>query len=242
MIKPKIEIVYQDNDLIAVAKPHGMLVHKSPIAADATEYALQLTRDLVGQHLHPLHRIDRKTYGVLLFATTRAVAASMREIWSDRGVDKAYYAIVRGWVPDDRTIDHPVYNDKRQPKDAISTMQVVHHYEIDLPHGPHNTSRYTLVRLSPLTGRYHQLRQHMNHLRHPILGDRPHGCNKQNRLWLNSYGVQHMMLWAERLSFIHPVTSNAVVIAAPPSVQWTMVLDILGHPIDVSTSQTGTLG
>lgn len=224
------DILYQDDYLVAIAKPHGLLVHRSTIAADATEFALQETRNLIGATINPVHRIDRKTYGVLLFALHPEAVRSLQDQWQAGTVHKQYEAICRGWLSGSDRVEHIVRNYRGHEQNATSTYQALAHYEIDLPHLGHKTSRYSRVGLSPITGRTHQLRQLMNHLRHPILGDRPHGCNKQNRLWLQHYQLTTMMLWAKVLQITHPVTKQPITISCEPSPEWRRVMSILGPP------------
>lgn len=194
-----LEILYQDEKLVAINKPHGLLVHRSPIAADASQFAMQMLRDQIGQHVYPCHRLDRKTSGVLLFAKEKDAQAQINLLFQERKVKKKYIAIVRGWTENQTHIDYPLTNDKGITQDAISELITYDRSEIDIPMGRYLTQRYSLVGLQPSTGRYHQLRKHMAHLRHPIIGDRPHGCNKQNRLFKEKWDIISMMLHAESL-------------------------------------------
>ena len=96
-----LDILFRDEHLMAINKPHDLLVHRSSIAADAEEFALQMLRDQVGQKVYPVHRIDRKTAGVLLFAFEKSVEIEMQKQFADNLVSKKYLAIVRGHTPDD---------------------------------------------------------------------------------------------------------------------------------------------
>lgn len=223
----KLSILYQDEDLVAINKDHGLLVHRSSIAADASEFALQLLRDQLGGHyLYPVHRLDRKTSGVLLFAKNKTTATLLHDIWHSPAVHKTYHAIVRGWLSGQGLIDYPVKNERGNAKAAQTRYQCLDQYEIPLAHRGHPTSRYSLIELQPLTGRWHQIRQHMNHLRHPILGDRPHGCNKQNRLWKAHYQMTTMLLHASELSLALP-QRPPITISAAPSSEWQRVMTVL---------------
>lgn len=229
------DICYHDDYLIAIRKPHGLLVHRTAIAADEQVFALQLVRDLVGRTVYPVHRIDRKTYGVLLFTFAPEIVRELKLAWEAQKVYKHYRAYVRGWIAGSDTVTHTIKNHNGTRQAAISTYTAINNYEIDLPAGGHPTSRYSLVHLSPITGKTHQLRQLMNHLRHPIIGDRPHGCNKQNRLWLQHYALKTMMLWAESLRFKHPVIKEDITISCGPSPDWQRVTNILGPAINVQS-------
>jgi len=208
-------ILYQSDDLVAVNKPHGLLVHRSSIAEDAAEFAVQLLRNQLGQRVYPVHRLDRKTGGVLLFALNEAANAAVQGLFAAGEVEKTYLAIVRGYTPDELRIDYPLRREDGVLQDARTDLKTLQRTEIDLPFGKHPTSRYSLVELRPTTGRMHQLRKHMAHVLHPIIGDRPHGCNKQNRLFKEHFTMTTMLLHASQLRFRHPFTGETISIAAP---------------------------
>ena len=210
-----LPVVYQSPDLVAINKPHGLLVHRSPIASDASEFAVQLLRDQLGQRVYPVHRLDRKTGGVLLFALTEAMNSAMQIQFAEGSVHKTYIAIVRGYTPDEQTIDYPLRRDDGLVQDAVTHLKTIQRTEVPLPSGKHATSRYSLVELTPTTGRMHQLRKHMAHILHPIIGDRPHGCNKQNKLFKENFGMNTMLLHAQQIEFDYPQTLERIVISAP---------------------------
>jgi len=221
-----LSILYEDSRLIAVHKPHGLLVHRSPMAPDATEFALQIVRDMIDQRVYLAHRLDRKTSGVLLFAKDKEANSYMHSLFHDRKVTKKYTAIVRGYTEDNGIIDYPLMNEKDKIQEATTHYTTIEKYEIDLPHGKHNTSRYSHVELQPQTGRFHQLRKHMAHIFHPIIGDRPHGCNKQNRLWKETYDMTTMMLHAAYLEFTD-MDGQDIVIEGAHSTAFDKVLKLL---------------
>ena len=204
-----LEIIYEDDDLIAINKPHGLLVHKSWIAGDAKEFAVQMLRDQIGQKVNLCHRLDRKTSGVLLFAKNKPTNAKIQNLFAERKTSKVYKAIVRGFIDDTGTIDYAIAEDDKPLQEAITEYRCLERYELPIPEGRFQTSRYSLVEVKPLTGRFHQIRKHMGHLRHPIIGDRPHGCNKQNRLWKAHFEMTNMMLHAHSLSFDSPEFASA---------------------------------
>ncbi|MFD2936655.1 pseudouridine synthase [Spirosoma flavum] len=220
-----LSLLYQRSDLVAINKPHGLLVHRSHIASDASEFAVQLLRDQLGQRVYPVHRLDRKTGGVLLFALSESMNSIMQQQFAEGLINKTYLAIVRGYTNDEQDIDYPLRRDHRNGGDAASRpgveqeafthVKTLQRTEIPLPFGNHATSRYSLVELTPTTGRMHQLRKHMAHILHPIIGDRPHGCNKQNKLFKDHFEMNTMLLHAQRISFTHPITSEVITITAP---------------------------
>lgn len=223
----ELEILYQDDDIVAINKPHGLLVHRSKIANDATEFALQILRDQVKQHLYMVHRLDRKTSGILLFTYTKTAAQSLMTQFQERQIKKTYKAIVRGYIDELGSIDYDLTNDRGKTQEAITDYQCLKRYEIPVPFGKFESSRYSLVELKPQTGRMHQLRKHMSHIFHPIIGDRPHGCNKQNKLWKEKWNMNSMMLHAEHISFKHPQSNDVIQIHADHSSEFERVLKIL---------------
>jgi tRNA pseudouridine65 synthase len=222
-----LEILYQDTDLVAINKPHGLLVHRTNIALDANEFSVQLLRDQIGQTVYPVHRLDRKTAGVLLFALSKKVNSAMQVQFMEGLVKKQYLAIVRGFTADETTIDYALTREDGKVQDAVTHFKTISKSEIDLPHGKFETSRYSLIDVFPETGRMHQIRKHMAHLRHPIIGDRPHGCNKQNKLFLEKFSMNTMMLHARQLSFSHPVTKVELTINAHLKTEFYRMVEVL---------------
>lgn len=209
-----IKVVYESDTIIAINKPPGLLVHRTKIAKDADRFALQEVRNIVGGYVHPAHRLDRKTSGVLLFAKDEETNRELQSQFREGKVRKTYLAIVRGHtLPSDLTIDYALTSDRGNVQEAITEMKFLQHFELPFPSYKYPTSRFSLVELKPQTGRFHQLRKHMAHIRHPILGDRPHGCNKTNKIWKERYNMMTMMLHATQLAF-KPSQGNEVVIEA----------------------------
>ncbi|HTF81290.1 MAG TPA: pseudouridine synthase [Cytophagales bacterium] len=229
-----LEIVYQDEYLVAINKPHGLLVHRTHIAADVEIFALQLLRDQLGQKVYPIHRLDRKTSGVLLFALNEDSEVAFKKLMEARGYEKSYLAIVRGHTKAGDTIDYPLKNERGNSKEAVTIYKTIEHTEIPLPFGKHATSRYSLVEAKPITGRMHQLRRHFAHILHPIIGDRPYGCNKQNKLFLEHFHMSNMMLHARSVKFMHPYTQHDVYIKAPLSPVFLEMISQLEFDFEAS--------
>jgi tRNA pseudouridine65 synthase len=213
---------------VAINKPHGLLVHRTSIAADTDVFAMQLLRDQLGQKVYPVHRLDRKTGGVLLFALHEEINQHMQMRFSEGLVAKEYRAIVRGFTEDAMEIDYPLAREDGVVQEAFTRFTTLSRTEIDLPSGKHDTSRYSLVSLTPTTGRMHQLRKHMAHILHPIIGDRPHGCNKQNKLFKAHFGMNTMLLHARQLCFSHPVTAETITIHAECQSEFERMNGVLG--------------
>jgi tRNA pseudouridine65 synthase len=223
-----LEILYRDNRLVAVNKPHGLLVHPSAIARDAKAFALQLLRDQIGRRVYPIHRLDRKTGGVMLFALDEEMHKKMQLQFAERKVVKKYLAIVRGYTEDQITIDYELKSDKGKLQNAITTVKTLDKVELNIPFGKHRTSRYSLIEAEPKTGRTHQIRRHLAHINHPIIADRPHGDNKQNKLFKERFGLMTMMLHAKQLSFHHPDNGTIKNISAGLHGEFKRMLEVLG--------------
>lgn len=224
-----MEILFQDDHLVAVNKPAGLLVHRSAIAKDATEFALQKTRDLVGMEVHPIHRLDRKTSGVLLFAFDLDTLRLMQQVFNEGDVRKEYHAIVRGFTEDNGKIDYALVNDKGTEQSAITNYTTHKRWEIDKPFGKHKTSRYSYVHVFPETGRMHQIRKHFAHIFHPIIGDRPHGCNKQNRFFKEEFDLTQMLLHARSYTFHHPISKEQLTIEGPMREEFIRIEGLLSE-------------
>lgn len=222
-----LEIVYQDEYLIAINKPHGLLVHRSSIARNAKEFALQLLKAQIGKYVSPVHRLDRKTSGVLLFALEKDVEIAMHQKFMKGEVEKKYLAIVRGYSPDQMEIDYPLLKENGMMQEAFTEFKTLERAELEIPLGKHATSRYSLIEAKPKTGRMHQLRKHFAHIFHPIIGDRKHGCNKQNRFFKEQWDMTTMLLHASSLRFKHPITEEDIYISAPVQDEFKRVMKLM---------------
>ena len=220
-----LTILHQDAHLVAIDKPPGLLVHRSMLAKHETVFAMQLLRDQIGQHVYPVHRLDRPTSGVLLFALSSEIAALLTQQFTDKSITKEYSAIVRGHVVDTVEIDYPLkeihdkYTDARAEKDkpaqqANTHLRCIKRFEIPLPAGRYNSARYSLIELQPETGRKHQLRRHMAHIRHPIVGDTTHGDGKQNKFLRHHFNFASLALTCTSISLTHPVLHSTLKISA----------------------------
>jgi tRNA pseudouridine65 synthase len=195
------EILYRDENIVAVNKPYGYFVHRSKLDFQADLLILPILRDQIGQKIYPVHRLDRKTTGVLMFALNPYTQIYLNDLFAKGSIHKEYLAIVRGYTPEQGTIDYPLINDRGIKQEALTNFETILKTEIPLKSWQHPTSRYSLVLLRPKTGRQHQLRKHLAHIFHPIIGDRPHGCNKQNRFFLSHFDFSQMLLHASSISF-----------------------------------------
>ncbi|WP_409420591.1 tRNA pseudouridine(65) synthase TruC [Pseudaeromonas sp. ZJS20] len=211
-----LKLLYQDDHLVVVHKPAGLLVHRSWLDKGETRFAMQMTRDLVGRHVFPVHRLDRPTSGLLLFALDPQTANRLSQAFAQHQVSKEYLAVVRGWTPAQHYIDYPLkeeldpiadrFCDPNKPAQAAQTwLQTLAKVELPFAVSPrHPSSRYSLVRLRPHTGRKHQLRRHLAHLSHPIVGDTTHGDGRHNQFFRQQFGSHRLLLLHHCLTFRHP--------------------------------------
>jgi tRNA pseudouridine65 synthase len=172
-------------------------------------------------------RCSRHT-GVLLFALNKPIEIAMQQQFMENQVDKRYLAILRGYTPDVGEIDYPLAKENGTLQEAVTSYRTLHRAELDVPLGNHPTSRYSLVEAHPATGRMHQLRKHFSHIFHPIIGDRTHGCNKQNKLFKETWQMETMLLHASQLTFNHPITGASVHIEAPLHTEFLRVMALMG--------------
>lgn len=221
-----VDILYEDDHLVAINKPHGLLVHRSPIAKDAKEFALQKVRDYVKQRVYLVHRLDRKTSGVLLFAKNQESNTQVQQLFRKGLVVKTYHAIVRGHIQYSQTIEYPLLHEGKK-KDCTTDIAPLEYFTISVRTDRYPSSRYTLLEVQPRTGRFHQIRKHLAHIRHPIIGDRPHGCNKQNKYWKHHHNITTMMLHAKSISF--PWADHRRYIEAPYSSAFQSFLQHLAE-------------
>ncbi|BFT31205.1 tRNA pseudouridine(65) synthase TruC [Alteromonas sp. D210916BOD_24] len=216
---PVLNILYCDDHIVAIDKPAGMLVHRSPIDKHETVFAVQTLRDQLGKHVYPAHRLDRPTSGVLLFSFNSTIAAQVGQQMMDKHVAKTYHALVRGFVSYSGLIDYALkyrYDkiaDKHKrpqqpPQPATTLYEPLARFEVPEPVGKYQSARYSLVKLSPSTGRKHQLRRHMAHIRHPIIGDTTHGDGKQNKFAKDHFTFANLALSCTHMGLVHPVTQK----------------------------------
>ncbi|MFT5594489.1 MAG: tRNA pseudouridine65 synthase [Oceanicoccus sp.] len=230
-----IPILYQDEYLIAVNKPSGLLVHKSWVAKDAKEFALQTVRDMVGKHVFPVHRLDRPTSGILLFAFSGEIAQQVQSQWHE--AKKMYLAVVRGWLKDTIKVDHALKGmadygqDSETEQDAQTLFTPLAQIEVDAPIDKYPQSRFGLVRAQPFQGRTHQIRRHLKHLSHPIIGDARYGKGKYNRYVGEHFACPRLLLHAAQLTITHPITQQSIAINAPIEGDMAQLFERFNWPL-----------
>lgn len=226
-----LDILYQDDALIAVNKPAGLAVHRSKMVGNAEEFLIDLLREQVGGITYLAHRLDRATSGVLLVARSSEIAAALGEQFMERDVHKQYLAVVRGWPePEEALIDYalPGSRDNGPRREARTSYRRLATVEVPIELGRYPQQRYAMVLAEPQTGRFRQIRKHMAHVRHPIIGDCQHGRSDHNRLYKQYFRCHRMLLHAWRLSFAHPVTREPMCLEAPLDAAYQGLLERFG--------------
>jgi tRNA pseudouridine65 synthase len=225
-----LERLYLDAYLVAVNKPAGLAVHRSRLVGADGDYLIDRLRDDIDGPLHLVHRLDRATSGALLVARSPEIAAELGRQIMARSMEKAYLAVVRGWPAEEGEIDHPLTGSslRGDARPALTRWRRLATAEIPLALGRYPQQRYSLLEVTPVTGRYRQIRRHFHHVSHHILGDTSHGRGDHNRLIRQHFGVHRLMLHAWRLGFVHPATGLAMRVEAPLDPEWHRLLQAFG--------------
>lgn len=240
----ELEIVYQDEFCIAINKPPGLMVHWSREEPRLQDNVISRLRRQLGRLVYPVHRLDRGTSGVLLFALDAELLKKLMNDFAERHVDKEYTTVVRGWTDDSGVIDSPLVPwyqkksrkpsaSKSEPQHAVTRYETLSRGTVPLSAGKYPTSRYSLVRIHPETGRTHQIRRHMKRISHPVIGDRTHGDHRHNLLFREKLSIDRMLLAATRLRFEHPVSGEQVSVHASPGDEFESAVRHIDFGVDV---------
>lgn len=226
-------LLYQDESLVAIDKPAGFHVHPPEDPShriSKNTNCLALLRDQLGTYVYPVHRLDRATSGVLVFALNSEAARLLAEQFSEQRAQKTYVAVTRGWVDLEGTIDHPLASehDPAIRKESLTEFSRIATAELPLAVGRYSTARYSLVRVRPRTGRLHQIRRHFAFLSHPLIGDTVYGDGKHNQAFRGLLGGQALLLKSLQLEIAHPVTGEPLRIRSRWNHTWHQVFELFG--------------
>lgn len=250
MATPSLKVIFQNDAFVAIDKPEGLLVHKSAIDKHETQFLLQQLRDQLGKYLYPIHRLDKPTSGIILFAFDPQSAAHIQQQMEDQQARKEYLLVCRGYCPEQGEINHPLkiiddFKSKRKkPKPQKPAQEAITEYQrlatIELPTAidKYPSSRYSLVKARLITGRKHQLRRHFKHISHPIIGCPKYGKSLHNRYFAEQLACSRLLLHAYQLSLTCPLSDKPLQLTAPPSGQF---LKLLNHFSWQSTLTPNTL-
>ena len=231
-----LRIVYQDDAVVAIDKPPGLLVHRSPVDRHETRFAVQLLRDQIGRRVHPVHRLDRGTSGVLVFALDPVSAATLGAQFQAGTKRSTYLAVVRGHLCGEGDIDHPLADvvDRHAGLEGSAPRPAQTHYrslataELPVAIDRYPSSRFSLLALQPGTGRRHQIRRHLKHLSHPIIGDATYGKGRYNRYFADAIGIPRLLLACVSITLAHPRSGTPLTLVAPVREGFAAALTHLG--------------
>lgn len=222
----ELDILFEDDNLIAVNKPSGLLVHPSWIAPRGTPNLTSMLREYLQGTAYTIHRLDRPTSGVIVFGKNKETAQKMNQKFADREVQKTYLCMTRGYTPEGDVIDYALKekldkladkmsNPDKPAQEAVSEYRRLGTVELPMAVGRYDVSRYSLVEVKPKTGRKHQIRRHMKHISHPLIGDTKHGDGRHNKAFRDHFDLDRLLLMAIELSFRHPESGEVLTIKAP---------------------------
>ena len=230
MQEKELEILFEDQYIIVVNKPNNVLIHYSHYARNIKDDTLiDLIEKQFDKRFYPLHRLDRKTSGVIIFAKEKEYIPLFQDLFLTDAIQKTYWGIVRGFSPSEGTIESPVKNpDTKAYKEALTHYKTLASITLDIPVHPYPQSRYSLIELKPKTGRMHQLRIHLNKISHPLVGDYKYGDRFHNRMYVQNYDCHNLFLHASELQFVHPYTKKELIIKASINANWKKVMNEFG--------------
>jgi len=223
-----LEIIYQDSYCLLVTKPNNVLVHHAHHSRNKIneKSLLQLLEDQLATKYYPIHRLDRKTSGIILLASKRSYVASFQSLFTNNQIQKIYFGVVRGFSQEFKIIDSPVKGrDTDVYKEAETHIKLLDKITLDIPVKPYDTSRYSLVELQPKTGRMHQLRIHMNKVSTPLINDAKYGDKNHDIMYGEQFGWKNLFLHAGSLEFTHPFTEEKLILKSSFSEDWIQLFE-----------------
>ena len=218
-----LEIIYEDDFIICANKPNNILVHHAFHSRNVADEdsLLQLIENEKGLKTYPIHRLDRKTSGIILLAKQKEYVSKFQELFTNNEISKTYFGVVRGFSPESKIIDTPVKGkDANVHKDALTHLKTLENVTLNIPVKPYDSSRYSLIELSPKTGRMHQLRVHTNKISHPLIGDAKYGDKNHDVMFDENFGWKNLFLHAGKLEFIHPFSLENLILKASFPKDW----------------------
>ena len=223
-----LEIIYQDSYCLLVTKPNNVLVHHAHHSRNKIDEKslMQLIEDQLGTRYFPIHRLDRKTSGIILLASKKEYVSTFQALFTNKEIKKIYYGVVRGYSQENRIIDSPVKGrDALVYKEAETHLKRLDKIELNIPVKPYDSSRYSLVELTPTTGRMHQLRIHMNKLSTPLINDAKYGDKNHDTMYGEQFGWKNLFLHAGSLAFTHPFSNQELVLKSSFPDDWIQLFE-----------------
>lgn len=223
-----LTVIYEDDYILCVSKPNNVVVHHAHHSRNVSDEdsLLQLLHKQFQKKFYPIHRLDRRTSGIMLLAKETKYVAAFQKLFTENSIQKTYFGIVRGHAPETKIIDSPVKGrDGKVYKDAETHLKTTHTIILDVPVKPYDTSRYSLVELQPKTGRLHQLRIHMLKISHPLIGDAKYGDKNHNVMYAAHFNWSNLFLHAHSLKFTHPHSKEALHLIADFPTDWKQLFE-----------------
>lgn len=224
----EISIIFEDDYLLCVSKPNNVLVHHAHHSRNVADEdsLLQLIKNQTDLKVYPIHRLDRRTSGIILLAKQKEYVSKFQELFTKNQIQKTYFGVVRGFSPDKKTIDSPVKGrDAKVHKEALTELKTLEKTTLNIPVKPYDSSRYSLIELLPKTGKMHQLRVHTNKISHPLLGDAKYGDKNHNTMFAENFGWKNLFLHAGKLEFTHPFSSEKLILKAHFPKDWLALFE-----------------
>ncbi len=224
----KLEIIYQDEYIVCVTKPNNVVVHHAHHSRNVSDEKslLQLLDEQIKGKYYPIHRLDRKTSGIIILAKETKFVSKFQNLFTEKLIQKTYYGVVRGHSPASTIIDSPVKGrDSNVYKEAETKLETIKQTILDIPVKPYDTSRYSLVKLTPKTGRLHQLRIHSNKISHPLIGDPKYGDKNHNMMFIENFDCDNLFLHAHTLEFIHPFLDKKIKLTSNFPENWNVIFN-----------------
>lgn len=218
-----IEVLFEDDYCLIVNKPNNVLVHHSYYSRNIKDDSLLqlLRKQFEGSNFFPVHRLDRKTSGIIVLAKDKTYVSKFQALFTSDSIQKKYYALVRGFCEAAGRIDSRVKNpDTGVYKEALTLYKTISQITLNIPVQPYDTSRYSVLEFEPKTGRMHQLRKHANKMAHPIIGDHKYGNRHHNQMFESNFDLDLLFLHAHSLSFTHPFTDENLCITKKTPSFW----------------------
>lgn len=233
------QILYEDEHVLVASKPNRLLVHRTEMDYYERRNLLRWLGDVRQGNFYPAHRLDKATSGVIVFAKDKESLQHLRIQFNERSVEKEYLALVRGYTSKEGSIEKAIRGEEDpRLKAALTRYETLFHVEVPIAVSRYETSRYSIVKVRPETGRYHQIRLHFAHLRHPLVGDSRHGDLRHNHMFRDQLGLEALFLHAHTLCFTHPA-GRRIALSAPLPAHFEAILRrwdwIAGSGVDDST-------
>lgn len=229
MTEDVLQVLFRDARCAVINKPAGLMAHASGLARGEDDFLLHRLREQFASKVHLVHRLDRATSGCVLVAFDADAASILGKAFMGRDVGKDYLAVCRGWPEAEFTVDHDLDGGPGKPekKPAVTVFRCLGTAELPVASAEHPTSRYALLQCTPVTGRFRQIRRHLKHVSHHLIGDTSHGDGRHNRAF-RMLGVHRMLLHAWRLRFPHPESGEMLTFTAPLDAEFRKALAVLG--------------